>query len=234
MSSLEQRSFFSENGFLVVPNAISSDQLADIHMEIKAYRFKGTTEDIWAAPSVPPLIENEKVLSALQSILGEEVRFFKGAYVETPPIGIQGKAQERKALHVDYGIGENIGDARNSCASWINVGYYLTDLTLEHSPLWVVPGSNRNYHVVPTDDMEYMANEAKMVLAKAGDAVLFHCFTVHAASLNVSNDTRHAFFFSYRPAWAKPIALIPEWPEAFIDKAPPQRRRLLRGLNQGL
>ena len=234
MSPSEQRSFFCENGFLVVRNAISPDKLAEIHRDIKSFGFKGTTEDIWASPSLAPLIENDKVLSALQSILGEEVRFFKGAYVETPPIGIQGKLPQRKALHVDYGIGENIGDTRNSCASWINVGYYLTDLTPEHSPLWVVPGSNRNYHISPAEDMEHLANEAKMVLAKAGDAVLFHCFTVHAASLNVSNSTRRALFYSYRPAWAKPIGIVPEWPKEFVDRAPQKRRLLLLGLNQGL
>ena len=99
LSPLQQRAFFSENGFLVVPSAISSAQVAKLIEEIHSYGFKGTTEDIWAAPSVPPLIENEKLLSAIECIYGEEIRFFKGAYVETPSMGIEGKLPDRKALH---------------------------------------------------------------------------------------------------------------------------------------
>jgi hypothetical protein len=234
MSAPAQRNFFAENGFLVIPEAIPADQLANIRRDIQTYGLTGTTEDIWAAPSLAPLIENEKLLSALHSILGNEVRFFKGAYVEYPASKLRGEKPRRKVLHHDYGIGERTGDFRNSCASWINVGYYLTDLTPEHAPFWVVPGSNRTYHLIPESDLEYMDNEARMILAKAGDAILFHCLTVHTSGINVSDRPRQALFFQYRPAWARPIGTVSEWPKEFIDNAPPERRRLLLGLNKGI
>ena len=232
MSTIQQRDFFAENGFLVVPQAIKPNELKKIHSEIVSHGLTGTTEDIWKAPSMLPLIENEKVVAPLRSIFGPEIRFFKGAYVEAPP---QPDAEPgRHWLHVDYGIGERDGDFRNSCASWMNVGYYLTDLSPRHAPFWVCPGSNRWYHFVPEVDMEDMNDKAQMVLAKAGDAIFFHSLTVHATSDNVSNEIRQALFFSYRPAWARPVGPVPEWPQEFIDKAPPERRKLLIGLNQGL
>jgi ectoine hydroxylase-related dioxygenase (phytanoyl-CoA dioxygenase family) len=234
MSPQKQRDYFVDNGFLVIPKALTPQELKDIHSEIEGYGLTGTTEDIWKGSSILPLIENRKVLTALQAIFGEEVRFFKGAYAEYPGTNGAGATPQRKALHHDYGIGERIGDYRNSCASWVNVGFYLTDLTPEHGPFWVVPGSNHRYYLSPESHLEYMDDEARMILASAGDAILFHCLTVHATSLNVSDRPRQALFFSYRPAWARPVGTVPEWPVEFIEQAPPERRKLLVGLNKGL
>lgn len=234
MSASEQKAYFAENGFLVISGAIGRNKLAEIHRDIRSYGLTGLTEDIWAAPSIAPLIENPKVVSVLQDILGEEMLFFKGAYVETPPRKIAGTRARPKVFHVDYGVGEQIGDFRNSCASWINVGCYLTDMTPELAPFWAVPGSNRDYSIVPGSNMEHLAGRARMVLAKAGDAFLIHCMTVHAGGHNDSDQTRHAVFLSYRPVWARPVGRVRGWPKKFIESAPPERRKLLVGLNRGI
>ena len=205
MSPAEQRAFFAKNGFVGVSEAIPAEELGKIHRDIEKIGLTGLTEHIWGVPSFAPLIENKKVLSALRNIFGDEVRFFKGAYTDSPPRGIVGKESTRTGYHVDYGGGEATGDFRNSCASWINVGYFLTELTPENSPLWIAPGSNRNYEIIPCSNLEYWDKDARMVLAKAGDAILFHCLTVHAGGYNVSNDLRRAVYLSYRPAWARPV-----------------------------
>ncbi len=234
MSALEQKTFFDENGFLVISGAIGTDELGKILSDIQSSGLTGLTEDIWAAPSIGPLIENPRLLSVLQNILGNAVLFFKGAYVETPPKRIAGATARPKVFHVDYGVGEQIGDFRNSCASWINVGHYLTDMTPELAPFWVVPGSNRDYSLVPGSDMAHLADKARMVLAKAGDALLIHCMTVHAGGDNDSDETRHAVFLSYRPIWARPVGRVRGWPKKFIESAPPERKKLLVGLNRGI
>lgn len=76
MSALEQRDFFAENGFLVIPQAIKASELKKIHSEIVSCGMTGTTEDIWDAPSLLRLIENEKVVGALRSIFGEDLPGF--------------------------------------------------------------------------------------------------------------------------------------------------------------
>jgi SAM-dependent methyltransferase len=234
MTLEQQRRFYFENGFLLVPQVVAPDHLAAILREVDTHGLKGTTEHIWHAPSVPPLIENDTLLTVLRAVLGEDIRFFKGAFVETPTEPRGANATTRKALHADYGIGEQQGDFRNSCACWINVGIYLTSMTADHAPLWVVPRSHCFYNLTPCQDMEHLAPAARMVLAKAGDAVLFHSSTIHAGSHNFSDRARKAFFFSYRPRWAKPSGPVTEWPDAFVEAAPPKRQRLLRGLNQGM
>jgi SAM-dependent methyltransferase len=234
LSSSEQTSYFNENGFLVVPAVLSGEEVRQAIEEIGKIGLRGTTEDVWNAPFARRLVANPKLLATLTAIFGQDIRFFKAAYVETSPSGKGAISQQRKALHVDYGIGEPEGDLRNSAASWVNVAYYLTDLTPEHSPLWVVPGSNRSYGVVPASNFEHLEDRARMVLARAGDAVLFHANTVHAASHNFSSETRHALFYSYRPAWAKPVGPVPEWPEQFIQSFPVEYQYLLKNLNGGL
>lgn len=234
MTPSEQERFYCENGFLVIPAALSLEEVREAVAEIGRYGLKGTTEDVWKAPFARRLVANPKLLSALTAIFGKDIRFFKAAYVETPPGDRTAYGQQRKALHVDYGIGEPEGDFRNSAASWVNVAFYLTDLSAEHSPLWVAAGSNRAYGVVPASDLERFRDRAKMVLARAGDAVLFHANTVHAASHNFSAGTRHALFYSYRPAWAKPVGLVQEWPEEFVKSFAPEHRPMLTGLNRGL
>lgn len=234
LSITDQANFFDENGFLVIPAALSQSEVRQAIEEIRQFGLRGTTEDIWKAPFASQLVTNRKLLSALTAIFGKDIRFFKGAYVESPPENGGADRQLRKALHVDYGIGEPEDDLRNSAASWVNVAFYLTDLTPDHSPLWVVPGSNRTYRVVPASNLEHLQGQAKMVLARAGDAVLFHGNTVHAASHNFSTGTRHALFFSYRPAWAKPSGPVLEWPDAFVQDFPLEYRSLLKNLNVGL
>jgi Phytanoyl-CoA dioxygenase (PhyH) len=234
MSDSEQREFFNANGFLGISEAIPSQELREIHRDIDASGLTGLTEHIWRVPSFAPLIENKKVTSALRNIFGDEVRFFKGAYTDSPPHGPVAAMSTRTGFHVDYGVGEASRDFRNSCASWVNVGHYLTELTPENSPLWIVPGSNHNYGIIPCSNLEYWEKNAKMVLAKAGDAIFFHCLTVHAGGYNVSNEGRRAVYLSYRPAWARPVGPVPEWPKEFVDNAPSERKKLLLGLNEGI
>jgi len=234
MSQSEQNAFFNKNGFLLISQAIPAEELARIDRDIKTTGLAGLTENIWSVSSFAPLIENKKVLSALRNIFGYEVRFFKGAFTDSPPRMIPGGMSTRTGFHVDYGVGETGRDFRNSCASWVNVGFYLTELTPDNSPLWIVPGSNHNYGIIPCTNMEHMESDARMILAKAGDAILFHCMTVHAGGYNLSNDPRRALYLSYRPAWARPVGPVPEWPKEFIDSAPPERSDLLLGLNKGI
>jgi len=234
MSTEEQRTFFMENGFLGLSQVLSPQQLEALHGDIDKTGVTGLTEKIWNVASLPGVIENPKVMAALRNIFGDEVRFFKGASTDTPPGPVPTGRTTRTGYHVDYGGGECDGDFRNSCASWVNVGIYLTELTRENSPLWIVPGSNRDYGIIPCSDLEHMHSQAKILLAKAGDAVIFHCMTVHAGGHNFSHDTRRALYFSYRPAWARHVGPVPEWPRQFFDSAPPERKRLLKNLNEGI
>ena len=96
------------------------------------------------------------------------------------------------------------------------------------------PGSHRMENNRQGHDLEHVAGDAKMILAKAGDAVMFHCCTIHGGGVMQSQRARPSVFLSYRPGWAAPLHPVPEWPEAVVAKASPELRALLVGQNDGL
>ncbi|HMJ83361.1 MAG TPA: phytanoyl-CoA dioxygenase family protein, partial [Vicinamibacterales bacterium] len=223
----EQARFFEDNGFLLVPGALTPKGVEEALADVRSCGFTGTTEDVWGAPSARALVTNTKIVAALRATFGPDIRFVKAAYVATAPEELITPERQRRYLHVDYGIGETWGDFRNSTPAWVNIGIYLTGLTAEHAPLWVVPGSHRKMNIPPNSSMEHLAHTARRVFANPGDAVIFHCRCVHSASFNRSSKTRHAYFYQYRPAWAKPVGPVPEWPEAFVQSFPEDVRPML-------
>jgi len=229
MTADEQRAFFGEHGFLVVPGAIPPAPLATIHDDIARLNWREREDHFWSSEAAAQLVENPAVTAAVRACYGPDIRFFKGLYVSRPPAPREANKPTRQGLHLDYGTAENSADVRNLSPSWVNVGFYLTNLTPDHGPLWVVPGSNRRYDLAPGKSVESLSGSAQMVLAKAGDAVLFHCFTAHAGGYNFSDSPRNALFFSYRPKWAQLPTQNEVWPDAVLAAAPPERRRLLTG-----
>ena len=228
MTTQQQREYFGENGFIVVPGSIAPEDLARIHADIIALNWRECEENIWSSPSASQLVENAPVIVALRACYGE-IHCFKCVYVSASPRENAPDGARRQPLHLDYGTEEFSGDTRNLSPSWVNVGFYLSDLTPERGPLWVVPKSNHQYGLIPGSDLEYLDNAAKMVLARAGDAVLFHCFTAHAGGFNFSQSARQAIFFSFRPNWARLLGQESKWPEAAFVGATPARKKILEG-----
>ena len=72
-----------------------------------------------------------------------------------------------------------------------------------------------------------------MVLARAGNAVMFHNLTLHGGGAMNSGRPRPSVFQSYRPGWAAPLGAVPEWSEEIVNRSPPELRRLLEGQNDG-
>lgn len=228
MNADQQREYFGDNGFLVVPSVMCAAEIQLFLQEIEALGSPRRLEnELWTLPAFVPQVSNSKLVAAVSNLLGPDLRFFKAAYTATIP------GSPCQPLHLDQNTCSSPGDYRNTSASWLNVGIYLTDLTPEHAPLWVVPGSNKRYDLIPGANMEALQPKARMVLARAGDAVLFHRSTLHAAGANHSDRVRHGVFLSYRPAWAKPTGPIAEWAPEHVHKIRPRSRYLVTGLNDG-
>ncbi len=227
-----KRTFFAEHGFLHIPGALDPARLVRVRAAVAD--LGPWTEELWHQPELIELIGLPSLVEPIRQVLGPELRFFKGAYVRTGAVGSPAQRTTRQALHRDYGIGEAQDDFRNSNACWLNAGIYLTDLAPERGPLWVVPGSHRLLTPAPGSDASTCDGQARMVLARAGDIVLFHCLTLHAGGANLTAASREGLFYSYRAAWARPIGPVPEWPARVVENAPPELRALLIGQNDGL
>lgn len=237
MSSEQQRAYFDEHGFLIVPNAVNPEQIRRILTEVDAEGWKIGSVDFgehWPPPSIVELVVNPHILTAVKTCYGSDIRFFKGVYSNWLHIDKERRRNQiRQPFHLDYATGGK-GDFRNTCASWVNVGIYLVDLSSDRGPLWVIPGSRHWLHLGPQQDFEHLNDRARMVLARAGDAVLFHCFTLHAGGIMKTAEPRHSIFNSYRPGWAQPVGPVPEWPQEIVHNAPPDLRKLLEAQNKGI
>lgn len=228
----QQHQYYIEHGFLLLPAIVSAEQMTCIAEESggnNRYDFI----DRWPGPAQEALIANPALLAPLHLCYGADLRFFKAVYAEwrTPDEATRQRGRQR--LHRDYAPEPGDGDYRNSCAAWCNVGHYLIDLDVDEGALWVVPGSHRLPWHSPANDYEEYAADARMVLAKAGDAVMFHNRTIHAGGVMHSGRPRPTSFMSYRPAWSAPLGDVPEWPEKVVSRADPELRSLLVGQNDG-
>lgn len=121
MSAAEQRSFFSKNGFLVIPKVFSPEEIKTMHKEIEQLDLENQKLDMCdafcSAPSFAAMVDSPKILSALSNIIGSNLVCIKGCYVAKK--SKQGSSTpHRTALHVDYGIFERDGDYRASSPSY--------------------------------------------------------------------------------------------------------------------
>ena len=232
----EQHSFFADDGFLWIPDALSPEQVARIVDEMGGNAAPNRLEfdEHWPGGTLAEIITCPAVMGAVRAYYGDDIRFFKGVFATWIQQSDENLARGRQILHRDYTGFEPPEDARNTQASWCNVGFYFIDLTVDEGPLWVVPGSHRFPDLRNRSSLEAHAAEARMVLARAGDAVLFHCRTIHAGGVMRSGRPRPSVFLSYRPGWAAPLGPVEEWPEHVMHSAPPELRRLLAGQNDGV
>ena len=188
----------------------------------------------WPGPALEGLICSPALLAAARQCYGDDLRFFKAVYAEWRDPNEATLKLGRQRLHRDYTPHPQDGDFRNSCASWCNIAHYLIDLEVDEGPLWVVPRSHHLPWEAQRSDYEEFAGDARMVLARAGDAVMFHNRTLHAGGVMRSGRPRPSVFLSYRPAWAAPLGAVPEWPAPVVDQVSPPLRQLLTGQSDGV
>ena len=233
MTPDQQQHYFAQYGFVLLPRIVSASLIERVATEAGGLQRYDYIER-WPGPALEELITNPKLLAPLHRAYGTDLRFFKSVYAEWRDADEHKKKKGRQPLHRDYAPEPENGDYRNSCASWCNVGHYLIDLEVDEGPLWIVPGSHRLDWGLGRSDLEHFADAARMVLAKAGDAVIFHNRTMHAGGVMHSGRPRPSVFQSYRPGWAAPLGPVPEWPDQVIDRASAELRQLLIGQNDGV
>ena len=138
------------------------------------------------------------------------------------------------SLHTDgQPYGSEIFGYAGSCPVLVRVLYYLDDLTPDVSPFRVVPRSHLSLHAEANPYMRYEAHpEEVMVTAKAGSAVLIHPQVFHGNFPNHGDRSRELLAIAYRPAWAGPIAEIPEWDAEQLKTVDSQVRPYLGSRNQ--
>ncbi|HEV8579329.1 MAG TPA: phytanoyl-CoA dioxygenase family protein [Thermoanaerobaculia bacterium] len=237
MMTPEQVTSFEENGYLVVPDALSPDELAAVR------RAAAAAEARWRAdPSLPgvrrpdleqvlgimehgpefaDLLEHPRLFPLVRRLLGPDVMMLDHDYFMTPP-----GAEIPFGWHFDFDM-PAVDHPRSLLM--VKVFYVLEDIPEDGGATLVLPGSHRTPRGAEMPNCEVpedLPGAVKMALP-AGTAYLITGRTYHSAGNNRSHHYRHLLIYTYGHKWMRmwdeyrPSAELAAWAKT------PMRRQLL-------
>ncbi|MFZ4508024.1 MAG: phytanoyl-CoA dioxygenase family protein [Fimbriimonas sp.] len=196
----DDRSQLDRDGLLLIPGALSSDQVRaisirldeilveegdeagkEVHQEVGTERLADLVNK---GEVFLPFYSHPKVLAALAHVLQNDLKLSSlNARFAKPGEGLQ-------ALHADWGRLGTAGDWQVCNSIWL-----LDDFTTENGATRAVPGSHNWGTKVPSDDMADPTQphpDEILLLAPAGTAVVFNSHTWHGGTLNRTANRRRA------------------------------------------
>src|SRR6476619_4849907 len=163
----------------------------------------------WAGTAVFAMMRTEKLLDAVESIIGPEIYSNPVQHVRLKPPehltpkDAEGRVQLGKTpVHQDNGVILPEADQTNILTVW----FPLWDATVENGCLVVWPNSHRQglldhcpSHGGLRIPGKLLNGKAKSMPMKRGDALFMHKLTVHASHSNHSANIRWSFDLRYNP-----------------------------------
>ena len=210
----QQRISFESNGFLVIPNALSSAELS---------RLQATADQAYATwkadPSKPgtraetleqvmapieyddyfaELLSHPSTFPIVREILGDDVMMIDNDLFVTPPKTPRTHAN----WHHDVGM---LGVFHPLSVMMVKVFFLLSDVNADSGGTAMVPGSHRfpeGFQFPSVDQPTDMPGSVQMT-GKAGTAYLFNGRVYHCAVNNDSDQARRVLIFNYGHFWMK-------------------------------
>ena len=240
-----QRQFFDINGYLVVANALSSQEVEQLSaisdkmidsFERKADQYyvqrrPGIVEE----PAFHPLLAHAATIPLVVQLLSANIHLHTTAIIYKFPQDCP--AQEARGWHRDIGITEDLGHAHIVRAG-IKVGYCLTDFSEPNSGFTLfAPGSHLIPTPLPIPVSEVDPPNAVELRLKAGDAFLFENRIFHTATPNLSEAPSKVIILGYSYRWmggqhANMMLVRPG--EEVLDQVDDIRKQLLGGPGDGI
>ncbi len=208
-----QRIFFEANGYLVIPNALGPEDLAQIR------RAANAAEETWRAdPSRPggrganlqqvqapieyddrlfDLLEHPVTFPIVREILGSDVSMVDNDYFISPAHS-KGHAE----WHHDVGM-PGVYHPRSTIM--VKLFFLLDDVAENGGCTLFLPGSHRFPMDFPLPRVEFPTDlpcHVKMAFP-AGTAYLFNGRCYHAATPNDSDRARRVLIYNYGHHWMK-------------------------------
>ncbi|MBQ37797.1 MAG: phytanoyl-CoA dioxygenase family protein [Candidatus Latescibacteria bacterium] len=214
------------DGFVLLPDVLSGDQLASIRDELgglptKAVDYSqhqhGCADVQWTdSPVAIDAIANRPVVEFLQALFDDELLCTSCAYAVSDP------GHPGIAIHTDaQPYGSKIFGLQASSPVLVRVLYYLDDLTPERSPFKVIRRSHLSMHRDANPYHRYLSHpDERMVTCDAGSAVIINQKVFHGNYPNHSDHSRRLYAIAYRPAWAGPVDAVAERDPAQVAGLP--------------
>lgn len=237
LSTGQQVRSLEVDGYVVMPDLLSADQIQRIREELMRLPTQGTDYSAhqrgfsgvqWTdSPNAISVIALPAMIAFLERLFGDELICTSCTYAVSQP------GHPGIAIHTDaQPYGSKIFGLGASSPCLVRVLYYLDDLTPEHSPFKVIPGSHLSLHADGNPYRRYLSHEDEvLVTCRAGSAVIINQKVFHANYPNFSDTDRHMLAIAYRPAWAGPIGEVPDYDPEQVQTLPEDVRPLFRSLN---
>jgi len=226
----EQKRFYAENGYLMVEDAVTPEQLARLrditYRLIDASRTVDESNAVYDldrghGPDSPRLtriklphkqdpyfweiLTNSAVTEVLNDLLGSDTTIITSKLNTKAPGG--GAAVE---WHQDWAFYPHTND------DLLAFGLMLEDVDAANGPLMVIPGTHRGpvlsheangvfAGAIDPEDPLFQKDKAVTLTGKAGSMTVHHCRTLHGSAPNVSDRARLILFYECARADAWPI-----------------------------
>ncbi|MGC9371258.1 MAG: phytanoyl-CoA dioxygenase family protein [Paracoccaceae bacterium] len=230
MLTQDQKDFYDRNGYLMVENAVSDAQLAELRRITYDYIEKSRavveSNDVYDLdeghgaetprltriklphkqhPYFWELLRNSGLTEVLTDLLGPDTMIQTSKLNTKAPGG--GAAVE---WHQDWAFYPHTND------SMLAFGLMLEDVTEENGPLMVIPGTHKGpilSHMangvfcgaVDPDDPLFEKDKAVMLTGKAGSMTVHHARVLHGSAPNTSDRARLILFYECHAADAWPL-----------------------------
>ena len=230
MPTAEQLRLYEENGYVLIEDAVSAEQLAAMrevtHDLIERSRAVAESDEVYDldeghGPGSPrltriklPHLRHEVFADVLRSErMREHFRAFLGPDVVLQTSKLNTKAPGGGAAvewHQDWAFYPHTNDAM------LAFGIMLEDVDEENGPLMAIPGSHRgpvlSHHAngvfcgaVDPDDPDFHPDRAVALTGRAGSMSVHHARTLHGSAPNRSDRARLILFFEACAADAWPL-----------------------------
>jgi hypothetical protein len=225
MTEVEQY-LFDLQGFLVVDEVLTSDQLAELNEAI-AYHISQTNDPnqpfFRFNPLIPlgspffQLIDNPRITPYLLELLGEKFRLdHEYAHVMRPGCGLidtihGGGTPYDPCQYYHYRNGRMYNGL-------VAVAYNLTEVRPNEGGFGCIPGSHKSNLPLPKalEPLEFPHPCLQMVPVKAGSAVIFTEALTHGTLAWKGNGDRTTLFYKYSPypsAWSRTYYNASDYPQ---------------------
>lgn len=233
----EQRLFAEANGYLVVPNALSPDELetlraaadrAEAAWREDASRPGWRQENIEQIQSIVEygdefleLAAHPIIFPVVRELLGDDVTLLFSDYFITPP-----RTASQIHWHRDARI---LGPYHPRSRMFAKAFVLLSDVSAEGGGTALIPGTHKfeeEWEFPIVDDPSDMPGHVKMAFP-AGTIWFMHGRTYHAALPNQSDTTRRILIYAFGHLWMKPWQGYEPSPELKAKAKNPIMRQLL-------
>jgi hypothetical protein len=200
MNEIEIKTAFAQNGFVVLKDFFSQEEMQILLQDIKNAQRRYENDDLtkgsmlfkssifFHSPRIQQFITQQKIIDILKTLIGSDI------WVRWDQAVAKGSNSGAFPWHQDNNYSKLIDPHYQF---WIA----LTESNSENGGLLLQPSSHMRSFPYHYEGYEVVSDEVPsdpiLVTAEPGDVVIFSSFTLHSTTPNITQNTRWAYVIEY-------------------------------------